>query len=437
MSDDCAYPVAPLHQVARRITDGSHFSPTPREHGHLIANVKDMKAGAIDFSSCTRISASAYRELKATGCTIKNGNVLLSKDGTVGRVVVYTQDVEIGALSSICIIEPTDRLEAAFLGQALQSEGCIRQYDNFMSGSALRRLVLRDIRSIEVPLPQAKHQRAIAQVLDTVDTAIHETEAIIAKLKGVKQGLLDDLLRRGIDSNGELRLPQAEAPHLYKDSSLGWIPKEWTVESISRLTTNAVIGPFGSDLVAADYRAAGVPVVFVRDVKPDSFLWKSNVYVSARKAQVLAAHQVVPGDVVATKMGLPPCVAAVYPDYMPNGVVTADIVRLRPDLTKILPGWMSAFINAPAVVKQVEQITAGVTRPKVTLRDARNLCVAVPHLEEQRLLLARVGAIDVRLRLEEQSLQKISAEKSGLMDDLLTGRIRVTPLLAAEQQGGT
>ena len=81
MSDAPSYPQAQLHQVTRRITDGSHFSPTPREVGHLIANVKDMKSGEIDFNTCTRISEAAYRELKATGCTIKNGNVLLSKDG--------------------------------------------------------------------------------------------------------------------------------------------------------------------------------------------------------------------------------------------------------------------------------------------------------------------------------------------------------------------
>ncbi len=69
-------------------------------------------------------------------------------------------------------------------------------------------------------------------VLDTLDTAIHETEAIIAKLKAVKQGLLHDLLTRGIDANGELRPPQAEAPHLYKQSPLGWIPKEWETSSV-------------------------------------------------------------------------------------------------------------------------------------------------------------------------------------------------------------
>jgi len=79
-------------------------------------------------------------------------------------------------------------------------------------------------------------QLFISSVLDTLATAIHETEAIIAKLKAVKQGLLHDLLTRGIDANGELRPPQSEAPHLYKESPLGWIPAEWFVSLLDKVT---------------------------------------------------------------------------------------------------------------------------------------------------------------------------------------------------------
>ena len=305
-------------------------------------------------------------------------------------------------------------------------------------GSTVKGIRIQDYLDIKTPIADTDAQPVIARVLDTLDTAIHETGAIIAKLKAVKQGLLHDLLTRGIDANGGLRPLQAEAPHLYKESLLGWVPKEWDVESIIKLTTDSVIGPFGSDLVAADYRDSGVPVIFVRDIKPDSLLWKSNVYVSARKAQALAAHEVIAGDVVATKMGFPPCIAAVYPLSMPNGIVTADIVRLRPDGKRIYSNWMSTFINAPVVAKQVEQITAGVTRPKVTLRDVRNLLIAVPSMKEQERVLDRVVAMESRIQLEMAEFEKLSEEKSGLMDDLLTGRVRVTPLLAeAAQQPGS
>lgn len=302
------------------------------------------------------------------------------------------------------------------------------------SGTGIPHVDRELLEGIRAFRPMPNEQIIIAQILDTLDTAIRETEALIDKLKAVKQGLLHDLLTRGIDANGQLRPPQSEAPQLYKESPLGWTPREWEVEPIINLTSNSVIGPFGSDLVASDYRDSGVPVIFVRDVKPDQLVWKSNVFVSTSKAQALAAHEVRAGDVVATKMGLPPCVAAAYPASMPSGIVTADIVRLRPCTDRICPDWMSIFINSSAVAKQVEQITAGVTRPKVTLRDVRDLLIGLPPIKEQERVLDRLTAMQSRIQLEEASHEKLTAEKAGLMDDLLTGRVRVTPLLESMQQ---
>jgi type I restriction enzyme S subunit len=424
MSDDYDYPLVPLHQVARRITDGSHFSPTPRERGHLIANVKDMKAGAIDFSTCTRISASAYRELKATGCTIKNGNVLLSKDGTVGRVVVYKQDDEIGALSSICIIEPTDRLEATFLGQALQSEGCTRQYDNFMSGSALRRLVLRDIRSIQVPLPQAKHQRAIAQVLDTLDTAIHETEAIIAKLKAVKQGLLHDLLTRGIDANGELRPPQAEAPHLYKQSPLGWIPTQWTIESVAKACSDVVDCPHSTP----HFQDQGMLVARTMHIKDGIFLDAPASRVSERQYRERTARlEPQAGDLIFTREA-PVGEAFVIPLGM-KICLGQRVILLRPKDCRLVSEYLLAQIYSGAVKDRIATLTSGTTNPHLNVSEVRDFEIPLPPFFEQQGIGERLSGLESRLQSEMLEQQKFKLLKSGLMDDLLTSRVRVTPLL--------
>ena len=110
-------------------------------------------------------------------------------------------------------------------------------------------------------LPPLVEQRVIAQISERLDTAIHETEAIIAKLKAVKQGLLHDLLTRGIDANGELRPPQGEAPHLYKESTLGWIPKEWEPLPLEQVTDTpicyGIVQVFG-------FVPNGVPVLAIR-----------------------------------------------------------------------------------------------------------------------------------------------------------------------------
>ena len=90
--------------------------------------------------------------------------------------------------------------------------------------------VSRDRFSRKFPwrLPPLPEQRRIAEILDTLDEAIRKTEQVIAKLQQMKQGLLHDLLTRGIDDNGELRDPDRH-PEQFKDSPLGRIPREWEV----------------------------------------------------------------------------------------------------------------------------------------------------------------------------------------------------------------
>lgn len=96
-------------------------------------------------------------------------------------------------------------------------------------GSTMKHIKRGELREFSVSLPiDTAEQRALAEVLDTLDTTIRQTEAIIEKLKQVKHGLLHDLLTRGIDANGELRPPRSQASHLYKDSPIGWIPTGWT-----------------------------------------------------------------------------------------------------------------------------------------------------------------------------------------------------------------
>lgn len=282
--------------------------------------------------------------------------------------------------------------------------------------------------ALSMTLPPLPEQRRIAEILDTLDEAIRKTEQVIAKLQQMKRGLLHDLLTRGIDDNGEIRDPERH-PEQFHDALVGRIPRKWrlvtALEAAAREAGSTVIGPFGSNLKADDYRASGVPVVFVRDVREDSFEWNSHIYLAPQKAQSLAPHAVQPGDVVVTKMGLPPCIAAVYPSWMPQGIITADIIRLRPAQDVARSDWLATYLNCEVVRTQVRMITGGVTRPKVTLAAFRNLALAVPSLDEQDRILAVLQNIARRIGDESLQMRKLQTIKHGLMDDLLTGKVRV------------
>lgn len=295
-------------------------------------------------------------------------------------------------------------------------------------GTTFEAIGRNDLFSLLIPRIPPQEAECIESILDTLDTQIQKTEALIAKLEKIKEGLLHDLLTRGVDQNGQLRLTPEHAPELYKETALGLIPKEWEVWNLGAASISSVIGPFGSDLVASDYRSEGVPVLFVRDIAGARYNRVSLVFVDRKKAQDLSAHEVKTGDLLLTKMGLPPCISAVYPENEPAALITADIVRLRLKAS-VAPVWAHYYVNSEAVKAQVRGITAGVTRPKVRLRDVRNLNIAVPDIEEQAHILSIIQRSSSRLESESASLAKLRAQKSGLMDDLLTGHMRVTPLL--------
>ncbi len=202
------------------------------------------------------------------------------------------------------------------------------------------------------------------------------------------------------------------------------IPEGWQPLPIGRVAAQEqnsfVLGPFGSDLTVSDYKEVGVPVVFVRDVKPNAFRWKSNVFVSAEKAEALRAHQVVPGDIVITKMGLPPGVAAVYPSGLLDGVVTADIIRLRPDRRVVDARFISEVLNSAPFGEQVGRITGGQTRPKLTLRDYKTLTLLLPPLPEQRKIAAILSSVDDAIEATQAVIDQLQVVKKAMMAELLT-----------------
>ncbi|WP_295622645.1 restriction endonuclease subunit S [uncultured Lamprocystis sp.] len=289
---------------------------------------------------------------------------------------------------------------------------------------------------LRVCLPSHSEQRAIACILDTLDTAIHETEAIIAKLKAVKQGLLRDLLARGIDANGELRRPQAEAPHLYKQSPLGFIPKGWeeiTLGEIARRSGGLLqTGPFGSQLHAHEYTIEGIPVVMPQDMVGGELSVENIARITERKASALARHRVKPNDLLFSRRGdLSRCIA--INDQHLGWVCGTGCLLARLPRSDVNGNWLAQVYQQPVTQSQVMGRAVGSTMANLNTSILAAISIGRPAVNEQDEIARRVASASLRIRAEEQALQKLRLEKAGLMDDLLTGRVRVTPLLESAE----
>ena len=161
-------------------------------------------------------------------------------------------------------------------------------------GTTFEAVGKNELASLRVLLPPEPEWTTIAEILDTLDTQIRQTEALIAKLERIKQGLLTDLLTRGIDQNGQLRPTPDQAPHLYKDSPLGRIPKEWRVSDIDGLLSDLEpamrSGPFGSALLKSELVESGIPLLGIDNVYAEQFRSAYSRFVTRQKFLELSRY---------------------------------------------------------------------------------------------------------------------------------------------------
>jgi type I restriction enzyme, S subunit len=159
-----------LDEVCILITDGTHYSPKDEGKGRPFVTVKDMSESGLDFDNCIRISEQVWQKADDGNSAPKSGDVLLSKDGTVGKVHVVKNEGKFAALSSIAILQPNPEiLDSNYLGHFLRSEDAMRQASRMKTGTALRRIILKDIKRIQLRIPSLDEQKRIAAILDKAD----------------------------------------------------------------------------------------------------------------------------------------------------------------------------------------------------------------------------------------------------------------------------
>jgi restriction endonuclease S subunit len=178
-----------LSEVCELITDGSHFSPRTQHEGIPYITVRDLDDEGIDFDNCKYISQASFDELEKNGCRPKAGDVLFSKDGTVGKVALVKDDTKFVVLSSLAILRPNINLiTSEYLKYALMSPGLLENALGMKTGTALRRVVLRNLKTLQIPIPPIKEQLKVVELLDDylsrLDVALAEVTQ--AKVKAAQ-----------------------------------------------------------------------------------------------------------------------------------------------------------------------------------------------------------------------------------------------------------
>lgn len=302
---------------------------------------------------------------------------------------------------------------------------------NILTGSTIKHLNQEHFYKFSFDIPEKPTEQAkIVEILETVDTAIDMTKALVEKYKNIKEGLLQNLLTNGIDEYGNIRSPKT---HKYKSSPLGMIPEEWDCVELDEFVGSGkdciVAGPFGSDLKVSDYCDEGVPLIRLQNVGSGVFIDKDIKYISKYKANELKHHSYVTGDVVLAKLGIPIGKTAIVPVDFTDGIVVADVVRIRQNPSVYNKYFLMFMLNTDIGRRQLNSERIGTTRPRVNISQLKKIQVKKPKTGEQNLIGTHVFEIQSKIVQEDLYVRKLQSLKKGLMHELLTNTVTVNSLL--------
>lgn len=433
------YSLNELVNINRPITYGIvQPGPDVSPNGVPLIRGKDYSSGKISLDGLYHVLPEIDKPYARS--KVMSGDILLSIAGYVGQVAIVPYQLE-GAN----ITQTTARLScdenviiSRFLFYVLHSEKFQRtQVKRFEKGSAQSGLNLADVATFQVEIPELPQQRKIAKILSTCDTVIAKTEEAIAKYQAIKQGMMHDLFTRGIlqedykykDKNGtwvelsrnQLRPKYQDAPELYKDSELGMIPKDWEVKRLEDIANEVILG---TTLRGAN--SDNIPIL-----KMGNLLWgELNLDKIELIDKALAADNLIlkNRDFLFNTRNTPDLVGktVIWRNELPESTFDNNLLRIRFSSQAASP-WISWYMSMGYGKNKLKSIVDGTTSvAAIYWKNLRNYCLPLAPIEEQEASIKRLDSIISKIKYEESTLSKYHQIKSGLMQDLLSGKVEVS-----------
>ncbi len=360
-------------------------------------------------------------EGKKSSREVHSGDFILSNSMSFGRPYILKID---GCIHDgwLAIQNYQDTFDTNFLYYLLSSENVYAQYVSMAAGSSVQNLNKEKVAAVKLSFPSSKkEQQRIANALSDVDALIANLEKLIAKKKNIKQGAMQQLL------TGKKRLPGfAPAKSTYKQTELGKIPTDWECVNISKTCTiKARIGWQG--LKSTEYLNSGNYILVTgTDFKNGFIDWSTCSYVSEWRFKQDKNIQIKKGDVLVTKDGTIGKVAFLNEIPMEGTLNSGVFVVRSKDLKKIDSVYLSLVFKSSWFDNFLDEITSGSTIVHLYQKDFVKFNFPVPSsIDEQTAIANVLSDMDTEISALETKLAKYRTLKTGMMQQLLTGKIRL------------
>lgn len=409
-----------LAQLKGRIGWQGLTSDEYTDVGPFLITGVDFSDGGINWESCVHITEERWAE--APEIHIKNGDLLITKDGTVGKVAIVENLQGKACLNSgVLLIKTSNEYSKKFLYWALLSEEFWTWFRLKNAGnSTIVHLYQNDFAEFSYTFPDITEQNAIADFLDKecaqIDSIAADLEKQIALLQQYKKSLITETVTKGLDKSMPL-----------KDSGIEWfgeIPAHWDVEPIKyRVTFHN--GDRGENYPSkSELQSEGIPFINAGHLEGDGLNMDNMDYISEEKYRIMGGVKLRSGDILYCLRGSVGKNAIVD---MNQGTVASSLVAIRS--VRISAEYLYYCLNS--YIEEVQRYLwdNGTAQPNLSADNLGKYKICIPTVEEQRTIVKYLNnicsQIDNLIIGKRKQLSTIQQHKKSLIYEYVTGKKRV------------
>ena len=330
--------------------------------------------------------------------------------GTIGKATVINEDNKYHINQNIAKITPSSGINSLYLSYYLMSDFTVKEIFKYNTSSSQPNVLVGNLRKFNIIVPSTEEQEKIASILSIVDEQIDNVDALIEKNKELKKGLMQTLLTKGI---GHTK---------FKKTEIGEVPSEWYIKSIDEITKEVYRYP---TYYGIEYVEEGIAEIRGELLNDDASIKKESFrYISEKTAKKFPRTKLEGGDIVISVRGTIGKVGYIT-EELAGSNITANLLRVSMNRNIMNEHFVKQLFLSDIMKRKFDEITTATTIKTFKVPEFKQIILAIPTKDEQDKIASILLEVDKKIEEHENKKQKLEELKKGLMQQLLTGRIRV------------
>lgn len=405
-----------LQDIAELI-DGDRSSNYPSgddivPNGIVFLSTANIKNDRLVFEECRYITKEKFNSLKKG--KLQDKDIIITLRGSLGNIGYFRANKFVTGLINaqmMIIRKSSDVINSDYLYKYMTSELIKNQIKSISTGSAQPQLTKKDMSTFKIVIPPLPEQQKIADILSTLDEQIDNVDRLIEKTKELKRGLMQQLLTKGIGHTE------------FKETEVGVIPKEWEVKKLGDIATVTKLAGFEFTQYIQYKDCGEIIALRALNLKNGKLDLNDIKKIDKDVSNNLLRSKLFQNDIVFSYVGTIGEVAIIEENDKYH--LAPNVAKITAVQGEILTSFLLQYFMSDKIKSEINKLLTTTSQPALSMTNIRELRIIIPRIKEQQKIVELTSSLDKKIDEETVKKDKLQQLKKGLMQQLLTGKIRV------------